>query len=406
MNIFERRTLTHHTAIVLVVLISWFGFVDTYAVGHINDQLVNASVAFGLAKLINGLVSFFQSIQVGVSVGFQVSAEVLQILDPLNDVVEDFSSLMKLSIGSLIAQKILIGIFSSIAFKVVITVIGGFLIASFYFAPKAFFIFFKGFIFVGFLRFMLASVVLLYSIVDHGFLNKQADDGATQMQELGEILREANGHDKTTVSREEQIKVEADLEQFTLEFTALTVDRSELISLIAKLQGELADALSRKDAVKEDIREKKGYLESMNLFAGNPELDELEREINETKTKLKTLEERQEGIDDRISDINESMTQAKGVLSGDIDGSSMITKLKSYVDIQDNFDNIDIDVYIRSMIDLMVIFAFKTIIIPIFFAFFLIKAFRAMWNIDPRTLIREQFQNIKENHPDQVQVFK
>ena len=115
--------------VLLLMLVSWLGVIDRASTDYIDSSLVQASVAFGAAKLLNALISMLQSAEVEVSmVVFSGSLGLGEMLDPFNDLVEDFSSLMKLSIGSLLVQKVLLGIVSDVFFKVVLTLSGGMVI--------------------------------------------------------------------------------------------------------------------------------------------------------------------------------------------------------------------------------------------------------------------------------------
>lgn len=60
---------------------------------HRLDEAGNRAIAaFAVARTINGVVSVIQEMEVGVSLGINTSLQPGQILDPLNDLIERFST--------------------------------------------------------------------------------------------------------------------------------------------------------------------------------------------------------------------------------------------------------------------------------------------------------------------------
>ena len=49
--------------VLLVMLVSWLGVIDRASTDYIDSSLVQASVAFGIARLLNGAISVLQSAQ-------------------------------------------------------------------------------------------------------------------------------------------------------------------------------------------------------------------------------------------------------------------------------------------------------------------------------------------------------
>src|SRR5690554_985109 len=78
-----------------LIIISWFGFFDKLSSDYIDSSLVQATVAFGIARLFNALVSVMQSTTLEFAI---ISVSVGEVLDPLNDLVEQYSQIMKLAI--------------------------------------------------------------------------------------------------------------------------------------------------------------------------------------------------------------------------------------------------------------------------------------------------------------------
>lgn len=107
MNPTVLRRIALTVALVAVVALAWLGPLDEMARNHVNAGLKRALATFAVARTANAVISVLQSTTVSTVV---VSASPGQALDPLNDVVEDFSNLMLAACVSLGAQRLLISI--------------------------------------------------------------------------------------------------------------------------------------------------------------------------------------------------------------------------------------------------------------------------------------------------------
>ncbi len=79
----------------LLVALSWYRPIETMAESQLNDGLKRSLVSFASARALNGVISVVQGTQVAVQpLGVGVSLSVGEILDPINDLVEAFSTVM------------------------------------------------------------------------------------------------------------------------------------------------------------------------------------------------------------------------------------------------------------------------------------------------------------------------
>lgn len=85
------------------------GVADDIAETYAGKALTRALVTFAAARTLNGVISVAQSTEVGVGVTVSVG----QILDPINDLVEQFSSVMLVASSSLGLQTVLLNITGS-----------------------------------------------------------------------------------------------------------------------------------------------------------------------------------------------------------------------------------------------------------------------------------------------------
>jgi hypothetical protein len=117
-----RRTASSVLLLALLGL-SWLPALDRFAGGSVDAALGRALTAFAIARGINGAISVAQSTEVAVQpAGVGVSLRPGEILDPVNDLVEQFSTLMLTASASLGLQKLLVGISGWLPLKVALSV--------------------------------------------------------------------------------------------------------------------------------------------------------------------------------------------------------------------------------------------------------------------------------------------
>jgi hypothetical protein len=93
-------------AVAVVLALAWIGSLDALARDYVDTALKRAMLTFAAARSANAIISVAQSMTISAVVSISPG----QALDPLNDVVEDFSNLMLAASVSLGAQRLLISI--------------------------------------------------------------------------------------------------------------------------------------------------------------------------------------------------------------------------------------------------------------------------------------------------------
>jgi hypothetical protein len=97
--------------LVAVLLLSWTSPLDTLSTEQVDSGLKRALVTFGTARALNALISVAQGTDVAIEpAGVGVKFSPGEILDPINDLVEKFSTLMLFASISFGIQKILISL--------------------------------------------------------------------------------------------------------------------------------------------------------------------------------------------------------------------------------------------------------------------------------------------------------
>lgn len=105
----DKRKVAWTLLAALAVALAISGVADRAADGYAEDALKRALVTFAAARSLNGVISVAQSTELGVGVTVAVG----QILDPVNDLVEQFSSVMLVAASSLGLQTLMLRITSS-----------------------------------------------------------------------------------------------------------------------------------------------------------------------------------------------------------------------------------------------------------------------------------------------------
>jgi hypothetical protein len=91
------------------VAVAWAGVLDGVAESQVEAGLKRALVTFAVARSLNAAMSFAQEVQLHAQIGVGATIEPGQLLDPLNDLVEQFSTVMLAVCASYAGQRLLIG---------------------------------------------------------------------------------------------------------------------------------------------------------------------------------------------------------------------------------------------------------------------------------------------------------
>lgn len=103
------RHVLHVVLAAALIFACWNGRLDTFATDQVEAGLTRALVAFAIARGLNGVISVAQGTEVAIEpAGVGVKLSPGEILDPVNDLVEQFSSVMLLASASLGLQKLLL----------------------------------------------------------------------------------------------------------------------------------------------------------------------------------------------------------------------------------------------------------------------------------------------------------
>jgi len=108
-----RKRLLWTAVIALAVAGAVTGHIDQASEEQAEDALKNALVTFAVARTLNGVISAAQGTEVALEPGgVGVVLSVGEILDPINDLIERFSTVMLIAASSLGLQMLLLNITS------------------------------------------------------------------------------------------------------------------------------------------------------------------------------------------------------------------------------------------------------------------------------------------------------
>lgn len=182
---FPVRKIAWSAAALLAVIIAFTGIADRSSEAIAADSLKRALVTFAAARALNGAISAAQGTELALEpAGVGVVLSVGQVLDPINDLVERFSSVMLVAASSIGLQNILLRISSTIGFDIALVVVALWLLlatwspwlqASMPWARRALLV-------AIFVRFALPVLIVGGNLVFEGFL-------ATEQQAALEALR-------------------------------------------------------------------------------------------------------------------------------------------------------------------------------------------------------------------------
>jgi hypothetical protein len=111
-------------AVSVMVTLSWWGPLENAANAQVDAGLKRALVSFASARALNAVISLAQGTELAFQpLGMGVTVSAGQILDPVNDLVEQFSNLMLAASVAFGVQKVLLAIGANWVISLVLTAI-------------------------------------------------------------------------------------------------------------------------------------------------------------------------------------------------------------------------------------------------------------------------------------------
>jgi len=369
-------------AVALLVALAWLDLLDAGASRHTMGVMMESLAAFGIARVLNGVISVLQSVQLSIGVA---SVTVGEALDPLNDLVEMYATLMKLSIGSLIIQNILLEIVSTLFFKVLIAVAGLLLVVSVLLRGLAASALpFRLFFFSVFLRFAVVLAVGCSSLVDSFILEQRL---AEKVQHVDSFSQQVDLADtESRASAELRQSLNADLQAMQ--------EREQ--HLLADIETRHAAIAEQELLVAEQQRALEAKRQSMDtlsrLWASDPEYRALSQGLADLQMALSRQVRERAAVEEELQATRQAIDATRNALQGRTDGFldrlknsfSGLSSFKARIDqLVGSFDNI-----MEDLIYIMSAFLFRTLLMPLVFLYAFLKGFRLIWGVDLRTALQ------------------
>ena len=355
----QLEKFTQPILIMALLIVSWWGAVDNLAAYVNGESIKDAAIIYGVARSINGVISLIQSAEISAIVG---SVRPGELLDPMNDLIERFSSVMAWSLSSLVLQKVLLSVFSSYSFKVIFTVccalmfILKWLPLSAHFVARAWSLF----LIVASLRFSIAIVCALTAAVDQGFIQKIEQASLQTVQtfnsEISVGINDVAAIDEDT--KQEQAALQIKLDEINKTVTLTNAD-------IATLSEQL-DTLPKRSLL--DVVKRKKKNETTQAI--EDQITTKERELDRLQVQLTSIEKKLECI---------VIKQSGGSCEGNLSKLKNMFSAEKVSEIAQKINQT-----IDDLITVLVSLVLTTIIIPLTFLYLSYRLFKFLIIITSR----------------------
>ncbi|MCB1843898.1 MAG: hypothetical protein KDI09_13120 [Halioglobus sp.] len=358
--------------LIALPLVGWSGFLDTVSTEQLNGSISSAGLVYGTARGINALVSLLQGTEFTLPF---VTVSIGEVLDPVNDLIERFSNIILLALGSLALQKILLALVSDTLFNVVLSITALCTALSLSHAGAAMRSnLLRLFIAVAFLRFSLGVVVLANGWVDARFLNAADVQRHAAMERFEGELREVEN-----LSTQKGL-ASAQLDQVQTQIEELESAHAQVANDIAALNLQIAAARSNLDALREQAG---GLCKATTLDASCP--DDVVRASDALK-RLLAQRDTEAGRGSDMRAATEALREEKACLEKRSRGEScgLLDRIptlpdKRAINARLEAINANLSDFAENSINLLVSLLLKTVAIPLAFAYLLLWLTRQQW---------------------------
>jgi hypothetical protein len=354
--------------IIALLVVSWWGAVDNLAAYVNGESIKDAAIIYGVARSINGVISLIQSAEINAIVG---SVRPGELLDPMNDLIERFSSVMAWSLSSLVLQKVLLSVFSSYAFKVIFTICCALILVLKWLPVSKHFVV-RGwslFLIIASLRFSIAIVCALTAAVDQSFIQKIEQ---ASLQTVKTFNSEISVGINDVATTDEDAKQEQ---------AALQITRDEITKKITLTNADVATLSEQLNALP-----KRSLLDVVKLKKKNEATQAIEDQITTKEQEIDRLKVRLTSIQNKLECIliKQSGENCEGTLS----------KLKGMFSVEKVSDILQkINQTIDDLITVLVSLVLTTIIIPLTFLYLSYRLFRFFVLITPRFNVEKKSED-------------
>jgi signal transduction histidine kinase len=353
--------------------LGWVGVLDDFSSQQVNHSISSAGLIYATARGINALVSLLQGTELDLML---LTFSIGEVLDPINDLIERFSELILIALGSLALQKILLAVVSHTMFNVLLTLLAVAGVSSLLAGRQHLFaILLRSFFVVAFFRFSLGLVVLANSWVDQHFLDKADQQRHLAMERFQGELREAD------VISQRQSQVLASSGVVQEEISQLDAQRDRLQTLIARTLAQMQSSEAR---IAELIAATGGRCAlTAGTFGCGPDVKTERNNLELLGDDRKALEARLEAL----ADAREEKAEVLACLAKQQQGEACsiwdkIPDVPNPALLRSKLKALDAGLsdFAENTINLLVSLLLKTVAIPLLFFYILLKIIRVNWD--------------------------
>ena len=360
-------------AVVGLPLLGWLGTLDRHSAEQVDHSIATAGVIYGTARGINALVSLLQGTELNIPF---LTFTIGEVLDPVNDLIERFSEVILIALGSLALQKILLAVVSDTLFNIALSIAAAATAVALLPGRTALLSqVLRGFILIAFLRFSLGLVVLANGWVDATFLDAADQRRHQAMEQFQGELREIDSLSRTQTraqagledAAQEQRALQAQLERQAQDLAQLdvTVDAAE--NDLASRQAA-AGGLCRLSALAPTCPEDVAHARSA--------LEVQQRERRALRNRTQALQDSLQELDDRVACLEKRRRGESCSLWDSLPNPPDANQLQQRLnEINDSLSD-----FAENSINLLVSLLLKTVAIPLLFIYLVYRIVSSMWN--------------------------
>ena len=347
----SKSFITYLTLITLIVgatLLAWNGSIDASASDYLDSAMLTAGTIYATARGINALISLLQGTEVDA---FVLTMSVGELLSPVSDLIERFSTVILLAIGALALQQVLFSAVIHPFFAIFLTATGVCtLLAKVSGSEPLFRTMLRFFVVAAVARFALSITIVISGLIDGVFLTGQQAAHAESMDAFAAELEQTAALTRTggDMQAERQVvvsEIQRNRKAISQQVRELALSQVRLEEAQAKIKAEKKPFLGT-------TVDLEGYKARERRYAAevsqNTQWLEILREQKATlRERLLCLESREAG---QACSISESLQNAVGK----VDVAARITALQVWID--------DLT---TSLMSLLAIALLKAIILPL-----------------------------------------
>ncbi|QEM81258.1 hypothetical protein [Halomonas binhaiensis] len=373
--------------LLMLVAISWWDAVDHTAQRHVESATTQALVAYAAARGLNAGISVLQSSEVGLSLGAGVSTRPFEILDPFNDLVEQYADIMMLAIGSLVGQNLLLEISATPFFKATLSITALLLLASVWLHPRSARWCWKLFVLVCLPRFLVLITLLLNTLVSQAFLDEPTERNMAQVNILAEeVQTSAAAPSADHLTAKERERLEDEITQLTTQRREVRDDLVEVNQRLTVARNLVTQSRARIAMIKADM----SLSDLLNPFHTEPRLEELEARLARQSEDLETATEEHQAQLAELARLDKQRESVRRHLAGEDQGfidrlGDKLSTLSSTIDTEAIQARIESGT--SAVLHLMALFVFQTLIFPLGILWLTIKLFRVLFAVRPIPLL-------------------